>query len=109
MTFDQEEKLAIINMCYELIHADGKVLKGELIALHQIKYAIDFDLDYVPTPQDLSKKKTLITLNRMSLEKKQAFSKILNDLAVSDNHLHLKEIILLADTFDRIRIGKEVE
>jgi len=107
MKFNNEEKLAIINKCNEIIHADGKVHREERITLLQIKHAIGYDSITIPTAADLSERNTLITLNEMTLEKKQAFSKILKDIALSDKHLHLNEILMIADIFENIGFDQD--
>ena len=108
-TFNHEEKLAIIYMSYAVVYADGIVHKGEVAAIHQLKFAIGFDTDYISAAQVLGREKALISLYNMAFEKKQALSKILRDIAISDNHLHEKEVTLIIDTFKSIGIGEELE
>jgi len=108
MTFNHQEKRAIIYMCNKLVHADDKFHRGERIALIQLKHTIGFDTDDFKNAEEMVEEEVLLTLRRMTQEKKQAFSKILNDIAISDNHLHLKEIMLIADTFKRIGFDQEI-
>ena len=109
MTFDHEEKLAIIHMTYAVILVDGKVHRGEIAALHKLKFHIGFDSDFTGVARGMSRDDALVILHNMSYEKKLALAKILDEIAISDNHLHEKEITLIIDTFKNIGIGEELE
>lgn len=45
----------------------------------------------------------------MEYEKKKELAKILEEVAIADNHLHEKEMILIIDVFKNIGIGEELE
>ena len=109
MKFDHEEKLAIIHMTYAVILVDGKVHRGEIAALHKLKFHIGFDSNFIGVAQSMDRDVALVTMHNMSYDKKLALSKILDEIAISDNHLHEKEIALIIDTFKNIGIGEELE
>jgi len=109
MTFNHQEKRAIIYMCNKVVHADDKFHRGERIALIQLKHTIGFDTDDFKNAEEMVEEEALLTLRKMTQEKKQAFSKILNDIAISDNHLHIKEIKLLSVTFKKIGMDEELD
>ncbi len=109
MTFNHKEKLAIMHMTYSVILVDGYVRKGEIAALHKLKFQIGFDPNFNGIAQSMDRDDALVVLYNMPYEKKQALSKILDEIAISDNHLHEKEILLIIDTFKNIGIGEELE
>ena len=101
--------MAIIKMAYAVMFADGRVHKGEIAALHKLKFQIGFDSDHTSKARLLDYDKALVTLYAMVPEKKKSLVQILDDIALSDNQLHEKEMNLIIDTFTNIGLGEETE
>jgi len=109
MEFYPQEKMAIIKMAYAVMLADGRVHKGEVAALHKLKFEIGFDSDLTSKAQLLDYDEALVALYAMPPEKNTLLVRILDDIALSDNQLHETEIRLIIDTFINIGLGEETE
>lgn len=109
MKFDQKEKMAVIKMTYEVILADGTIHPAEIIALEKLKFEIGFNNDFMAAAQNMDIDEALVPLHNMSYVKKKVLAQILEDMAISDNFLHEKEMSLIIQTFKNIGIGGELE
>ncbi|WP_276166362.1 hypothetical protein [Zobellia alginiliquefaciens] len=107
--FDKEEKKAIYVMTNQVVLADGKVHPSELKAMDQLQEDIAMNADLVSEAQETTVEEALISLHNMTYPKKKVLAQILEDMAVSDNHLHEKEMNLIIQTFKNIGIGGETE
>ena len=109
MEFIHQEKMAVIKMSYAVILADGRVHPNEVTALRKLKIEMGFDSAHTTKAQQLEHDNALVTLFGMPHSKKKQLAKILSDIAISDNHLHEREMTLILDTFRDIGIGEETE
>lgn len=96
-------------MSYEVILADGTVHPDEVKALHRLKEELCIDDGIIKAAQKISADKALVPLHNMSYGKKKKLGEILDIIALSDKHLHEKEMDLILQTFKNIGIGSESE
>jgi uncharacterized tellurite resistance protein B-like protein len=109
MEFDFNEKLAIIKITTDVIKADGILHKGEMKFLENLKKQFSFDIPTVEEAEDLDQDAALVILNKLSYKKKKIVVQTLKDLAISDNHLHEKEMALILSTLTNMGLGEELE
>ena len=109
MQFSHQEKMAIIKMAYSVILADGKVHPREVAAIHKLKFQIGFDTDFISHAQNMVNESALVILFKMTFDKKKILAEILDQIAISDGHLHEKEVNLIIDTFKNIEMGEEMD
>ncbi|MBU2945771.1 hypothetical protein [Zobellia uliginosa] len=107
--FDKEEKKAIYVMTNQVVLADGTVHPNELEAMSQLQEDIGMNAILVSDAQETTVEEALVSLHNMTYPKKKVLAQILEDMAVSDDHLHEKEMNLIIQTFKNIGIGEETE
>ena len=91
MNFDQDEKMAIVNVIAETMVLDDEYKVGELLYLDELMSTLDFDIDYLKKAKQLSSKKTVEVLQHMTKEKKEALIIIIDKMTESDGSVHQKE------------------
>lgn len=101
--------MAVVKMTYEVILADGTVHPAEIDALQELKSKIGFDSNFLDEAKSMDVDSALVPLHNMSYAKKKTLARILEDMAISDDHLHEKEMNLIIQTFKNIGIGGELE
>ncbi|MDO6518129.1 hypothetical protein [Zobellia uliginosa] len=107
--FEAIEKKAIYVMAHEVVMADGTVHPGELEAMKQLQEDIDMDHDLINEAKNTTVDEALVSLHSMTFPKKKVLAQILENMAISDKHLHEKEMQLIIQTFKNIGIGEETE
>lgn len=107
--FEELEKKAIYVMTNQVVLADGTVHPNELEAMKKLQKDIGMSSNLVSEAQSTTVEEALVSLHNMTFPKKKVLAKILEDMAVSDNHLHEKEMHLIIQTFKNIGIGGETE
>ncbi|WP_400073536.1 TerB family tellurite resistance protein [Zobellia russellii] len=107
--FTETEKKAIFVMSNEVILADGKVHPSELAEMKELQEGIGMSPNLVNEAKETSTDEALVALHNMSYPKKKILAQILEDMAISDNHLHENEMQLIIQTFKNIGIGGETE
>jgi uncharacterized tellurite resistance protein B-like protein len=91
MTFDQDEKLAVVKAIAETIELDKKYKVGELMYLDELMETLDFDMQFVEEARALSSIKAVSILRSMSDEKKKALIIIIDKMTEADGVVHKKE------------------
>ncbi|MUH37100.1 hypothetical protein D9O36_14705 [Zobellia amurskyensis] len=107
--FEETEKKAIHVMTNEVILADGTVHPSELSAMKELQEQIGMGPDLIEEARKTTVEDALVSLHNMSYPKKKVLAQILEDMAISDNHLHDNEMQLIIQTFKNIGIGEETE
>ncbi len=102
--FSLAEKLAIVQALDSVILADGTVHNGEINALSELMYHIDFDSNFIVQARNLTANQGLLILNDMTSEKKEALVVILKKMAIADGFVHKKETALMVNIFSSIGI-----
>lgn len=91
MTFDQDEKLAVVKAIAETIELDNKYKVGELMYLDELMRTHDFDMQFVEEAKQLNSLKTVSILRSMSEEKKKALIIMIDKMTEADGFVHKKE------------------
>ncbi|MFS4493118.1 hypothetical protein [Maribacter sp. 2308TA10-17] len=109
MEFDFNEKLAVLKITTDVIKADGTLHQGEMKFLEELKKDLGFDIPTIEAAEDLDRDTALVSLHKLTYDKKKALVEILRNVAVSDNLLHEKEMDLIISTFTSMGLGEELE
>ncbi|WP_194526968.1 TerB family tellurite resistance protein [Zobellia roscoffensis] len=107
--FEEIEKKAIFVMTHEVILADGTIHPSEVEAMKDLQEGIGMGPDLIAEAKQTSVDEALVSLHNMTYSKKKVLAQILEEMAISDNHLHEKEMQLIIQTFKNIGIGGETE
>ncbi|CAM4389419.1 TerB family tellurite resistance protein [Zobellia nedashkovskayae] len=107
--FEELEKKAIYVMTNQVVLADGTIHPSELEAMKQLQEDIGMGSDLIKEAQEITVEEALVSLHNMTYPKKKVLAKILEEMAISDNHLHENEMHLIIQTFKNIGIGGETE
>ena len=102
MTFNLAEKLAIVRVIDSVIVADSVIHSGEISALSQLMHKLDFDSNFLIQCRNLELQQGILIMKSMSLDKKKKIKQILEDVAISDGYVHLKEKDLLLKVYSQI-------
>lgn len=105
MHFEENEKKAVITLCYEVILADGLVHPNEIKSLHKLKDKLGFDDFIIRKAQKTTIQEAESVLRNMSTSKKNSLARTLHEIAIADFHVHKKEVRLIIQTFKNIGIG----
>jgi len=90
--FAKEEQKAIASVLYNLAGVDYQTHEGESNCLKSCLREIDFSIDgFVPIPKNELHVKAYDTLKRMTIEKKQSFSRMMTQVSRSDGHFGTSE------------------
>ncbi|WP_143017610.1 tellurite resistance TerB family protein [Kriegella aquimaris] len=108
MKFEISEKLAIVQAVDSVILADGKVHNGEINALSELMYRIDFETNFIVQARNVEPEQGIVILDGMPDIKKQALAGILEDMANADGFFHEKEMTLIRGILASIGIGREL-
>ncbi len=109
MKLDISEKLAVVHVIESLIMADGKVHVGEINSLSRLMDILDLDSNLLVQARNLPTDTYLDILKEMSLEKKNALAKILEEVAASDGYVHEKEIEVMNNIFSFIDLDYKIK
>ncbi|TMM58486.1 hypothetical protein FEE95_03380 [Maribacter algarum] len=109
MKFTQDEKLAVASTVIAVIKADKLLHMGEIKFMERLKKQIGIDIPTVEAADDLDRDSALVTLHKMTYQKKKALVKILREAAISDDFLHETEMDLILQTFSNIGLGEELD
>ncbi|PKA98696.1 putative tellurite resistance protein B-like protein [Flavobacteriaceae bacterium MAR_2009_75] len=104
--FEENEKKAIIGLCYEVILADGLVHPNEIKTLHNLNEKLAINGIIVKEAQKTTIQEAESTLRNMSTSKKNSLARTLHEIAIADFHVHKKEVRLIIQTFKNIGIGR---
>ena len=107
--FNLVEKLAIVQTVDALIMADGTVHEGEINALCKLMRHIDFDSNFIIHARNIGPEKGWSILQDMPYDKKEALILILEEMAISDDHVHEKEAALIASIIANIANVQKVK
>ena len=102
--FTSEEKNAIANVLFNLVHADFNDRIGEDDCLKECLNELGFDVQgFVPIPKNELPPKAYETLKLMDKEKKHAFSRMMTQISRADGHFgdreqaFVKEILVMCE------------
>ncbi|WP_205619198.1 hypothetical protein [Christiangramia echinicola] len=107
MDFNLAEKLAIVKAIDNVILADKKIAKGELVYLGQLMKLLNFDSEFVEEARKFNMKQANIILEGLSKPKKHSLAIMLHEMAYADGDMNPEEIKLLFSIFEKA--GIEIE
>lgn len=95
MKFNLAEKLAIVKAIDEVILADGRIDKGEIVYLGQLMDVLDFDFDFVEQARRFNIRQAIGVLQSMTQQKKQSLAIMLHEMANADGEIDEAEMNVL--------------
>ena len=107
MEFNLAEKLAIVKGIDNVILADNKIAKGELVYLGQLMKLLKFDSEFVEEARKFNIKQANIILEELSEPKKHSLAIMLHEMAYADGDMNPEEIKVLFSLFEKA--GIEIE
>lgn len=106
LTFNTQEKLAVVKMIDYVILADSKVAHAEMDLLTELMQHMSFDSFFVGRARNLNKDLALLIIKNMSIEKKKALANLLEEAAKVDGFVHEKEISFIIAILNHMGISK---
>ena len=107
MEFNLAEKLAIVKAIDNVILADNKIAKGELVYLGQLMKLLRFDSDFVEEARKFNINQANIILEGLSEPKKHSLAIMLHEMAYADGDINPEEIKILFSLFEKAGIKIE--
>lgn len=107
MEFNLAEKLAIVKAIDNVILADEKIAKGELVYLGQLMKLLKFDSEFVEEARKFNVKQAGVILEGLSQPKKHSLAIMLHEMAYADGDMDPEEIKVLFSLFEKA--GIEIE
>lgn len=99
MEFNLAEKLAIVKAIDEVILADGRIDKGEIVYLGQLMEVLGFDFDFVEQARKFNNRQAISVLQEMTEQKKQSLAIMLHEMANADGEIDDEEKKVLVAVF----------
>ena len=98
VSFTPEEQIAIVNVLFNLVHADFNNREEEDDCLKACFDELGFDAQgFVPVPRNELPPKAYETLRHMDKEKKRTFSRMMTRISRSDGHFGFREQALVKE------------
>lgn len=109
MEFTYQEKIAIMRILLDIIHADGIIDERETLFFNKLKEEFNLeDSDY----EVIKEKNSLIALSQIKLlndEQKKEFTKLMSEMIIVDGDINTNEVAIYDIVNDFCKIGVSFE
>ena len=106
MNWTNEEKLSLMRVLGDIIHADGRVADNEMDYITQLSFKIGFTPEHVPEAMKRNVDIWLGVLNNMSNEKKVALNIMMMEMIEADGDRDQNEVDIWYAVVKRLGIDK---
>lgn len=92
--FNYKEKIAIVKVLTEILHADNMVLDNEVAYMNEVIQSFKLGDDYQEDVNKLMTLQALSTIRSMSVEQKGEVAKMMGKMIVIDEDINYNEVKL---------------
>jgi hypothetical protein len=92
--FNYQQKIAMMRILLDVIHADGKIDAREMFYFNELKKELEVPDD---SQKDVEEKNSLLALVQIKLfddEQKEFFSKLMSNMIVVDEDVNVNEVAI---------------